>query len=98
MQTQWKVIFVLTLLCVVATLLDTARPILESCRETSAAFANVVPENQFWRWKEMWQNSLRNAVFSATLIEYLSSGALLSLPGVADVLGSMFLSMMLCIA
>ncbi|KAI0754948.1 Translin [Daedaleopsis nitida] len=70
-----------------AALLDTARPVLESCRETTAALANIIPENQFWRWREMWQNSLRNAVFSATLIEYLSSGALLSLPGVAETLG-----------
>lgn len=32
--------------------------------------------------------SLRNAVFSATLVEYLQSGALLSLPAVAETLGS----------
>ena len=68
-------------------LLDTAHAPLESCRETTAALANIVPENQFWRWKEMWQNSLRNAVFSATLVEYLSSGGLMTLPAVAETLG-----------
>ena len=69
-------------------LLDSARPVLESCRETTAALADIIPENQFWKWKEMWQNSLRNAVFSAVLVEYLHSGGLLSLPAVSETLGS----------
>ncbi|KAI0770326.1 Translin [Fomes fomentarius] len=68
-------------------LLDCARPVLESCRETTLALAKIIPDNQFWRWKEMWQFSLRNAVFSATLVEYLHSGGLLSLPAVAETLG-----------
>ena len=71
-------------------LLDTARVHLETCRETTAALAGIIPDNQFWRWKEMWQNSLRNAVFSATLVEYLSSGGLMTLPAVAETLGSMY--------
>ena len=73
----------------VPALLDTARPVLDSCRETTSALAAIIPENQFWRWKEMWQNSLRNAVFAATLVEYLHSGGLLPLPAVAEKLGSM---------
>ncbi|KAI0712191.1 Translin [Earliella scabrosa] len=68
-------------------LLDTARPVLDSCRETTSGLAAIIPENQFWRWKEMWQNSLRNAVFAATLVEYLHSGGLLPLPAVAEKLG-----------
>ncbi|CAL1713075.1 unnamed protein product [Somion occarium] len=68
-------------------LLDSVQPILESCKETTGAIANLVPANQFWRWKEMWSISLRNAVFSATLIEYLRSGTLLTLPQVSDILG-----------
>ncbi|KAI0078276.1 Translin [Panus rudis PR-1116 ss-1] len=68
-------------------LLESVRPILDSCKETTAAIAVLIPPNQFWRWKEMWSISLRNAVFSATLIEYLSSGTLLPLPEVSKILG-----------
>ncbi|GBE84924.1 Translin-1 [Sparassis crispa] len=68
-------------------LLDSVRPVLESCRETTAALADLVPPNQFWRWKDMWSISLRNAVFGATLVEFLRSGSLLTLPRVSDVLG-----------
>ncbi|KAH9891624.1 Translin [Cubamyces lactineus] len=68
-------------------LLNTARPILASCRETAAALAEIIPPNQFWKWKDMWSNSLRSAVFSTTLVEYLHSGGLLSLEQVADILG-----------
>lgn len=35
----------------------------------------------------MWTNSLRTAVFAATLVEYLQDGALLSLQQVAETLG-----------
>ena len=73
----------------VPALLESARPPLESCRQTTAALAEIIPQDQFWRWKEMWQNSLRNAVFAATLVEYLHSGGLLPLPAVAEKLGSM---------
>ncbi|KAI0785262.1 Translin [Abortiporus biennis] len=68
-------------------LLDSVRPILESCGETTAAIAALVPPNQFWRWKEMWSNSLRSAVFAATLMEYLQKGTLMTLGQVSDVLG-----------
>lgn len=36
----------------------------------------------------MWSNSLRTAVHSAALVEYLSSGSLITLPQVSEVLGS----------
>ncbi|KAI0648079.1 Translin [Trametes meyenii] len=68
-------------------LLDNARSTLESCRETTAALAEIVPANQFWKWKDMWSNSLRTAVFSATLVGYLQEGGLLSLQQVVDTLG-----------
>ncbi|RDX53303.1 Translin [Lentinus brumalis] len=68
-------------------LLESARPVLESCRETTTALADIIPADQFWKWKEMWQNSLRNAVFAALLVEYLHSGGLLTLPAVAETLG-----------
>ncbi|KII86871.1 hypothetical protein PLICRDRAFT_272511 [Plicaturopsis crispa FD-325 SS-3] len=71
----------------IPALVDTVRPILKSCQDTTAALAELVPPNQFWRWKDMWSNSLRTAVFSAALVEYLTSGTLLPLPKVSEVLG-----------
>ncbi|KAH9922779.1 Translin [Epithele typhae] len=68
-------------------LFDTARPILDSCKESTAALADIVPPSQFWRWKEMWHNSLRTAIFSATLMEFLQHGGLMTLPAVAETLG-----------
>ncbi|EIM85788.1 translin [Stereum hirsutum FP-91666 SS1] len=68
-------------------LLDTVRPVLHSCRETSAALADLVPADQFWRWKDMWSMSLRQSVFSAILIEYLTNGTLLSMAVTSDQLG-----------
>ncbi|KAH7885388.1 Translin [Phlebopus sp. FC_14] len=68
-------------------LLDAVRPILYSCRDTSAAMAALIPPNQFWRWKEMWSNSLRAAVFAAALMEYLTSGSLITLAQTSQVLG-----------
>ncbi|PCH40129.1 Translin [Wolfiporia cocos MD-104 SS10] len=69
------------------SLIDSVTPYLESCRETTAALAELIPPNQFWRWKDMWSFSLRNAVFSATLVEFLRNGSLLSLSQASEVLG-----------
>ncbi|KAF9816934.1 hypothetical protein IEO21_03808 [Rhodonia placenta] len=71
----------------IPALLDNAVPVLESCRDITAALSELIPPNQFWRWKDMWSISLRNAVFASTLIEFLKSGALLTLPRSAEVLG-----------
>ncbi|KAI0732016.1 Translin [Fomitopsis betulina] len=68
-------------------LIATVTPVLDSCKDTTAALADLIPPNQFWRWKDMWSVSLRNAVFAAVLVEYLRSGGLLSLPRAADALG-----------
>ncbi|KAH9854662.1 Translin [Lenzites betulinus] len=68
-------------------LLGTAQPVLTSCKETTAALADIIPPHQFWKWKDMWSNCLRSAVFSVALVEYLQSGALISLPQVAETLG-----------
>ena len=70
------------------SLLDSVTLIIESCKETSATLAGLIPPNQFWRWKEMWTNSLRTAVFSAALVHYLRHEKLLGLPEANDVLGS----------
>jgi hypothetical protein len=72
----------------VPTLVEAVRPTLISCQDTAAALAALIPANQFWRWKDMWSNSLRTAIFSAALIEYLTSGTLISLPQVGETLGS----------
>ena len=72
----------------VPPLLDQVKPVLASCKNTNAALAALIPPSQFWRFKEMWTNSLRNAVFAATMVGYLENGTLLTLPQVRDVLGS----------
>jgi hypothetical protein len=72
----------------VPPLLNSVRPILLSCRETCAALAALVPPNEFWRWRDMWCNSLRTAVFSAALVEYLASGTLITMLRVGETLGS----------
>ncbi|KAG6820178.1 hypothetical protein H0H93_004309 [Arthromyces matolae] len=58
-----------------------------SCQETTHALADLIPENQFWRWKDMWTNSLRNAVFVASLVEFLSTRTLIPLPKISEQLG-----------
>jgi len=68
-------------------LLDSVRPLLLSCQNVTSVLAGLIPENQFWRWKDMWSNSIRTAVFSAALIEYLSNRTLLSLAQAAEALG-----------
>jgi hypothetical protein len=72
----------------VPALLASVQPVLLSCQDVSTALATLIPENQLWRWKEMWSNSFRTAVFAASLIEYLSNRSLISLPRVAEILGS----------
>jgi predicted translin family RNA/ssDNA-binding protein len=71
----------------IPALLDSVRPVLHGCREATASLAALVPANQFWRWKDQWANSLRTAIFAASLVEYLTSGKLISLSHVGDILG-----------
>ncbi|KDR82677.1 hypothetical protein GALMADRAFT_238164 [Galerina marginata CBS 339.88] len=70
-----------------SALLDSVRPLLLSCQDVTSVLAGLIPENQFWRWKDMWSNSIRTAVFSAALVEYLSNRTLLSLAQAAGILG-----------
>lgn len=78
----------------VPTLINSVHPILDSCKDVTSNLAAIVPENQFWRWKDMWSNSMRTAVFAAALIEYLEHRKLLSFTESEDILGrqSFFLS------
>ncbi|TFK40651.1 Translin [Crucibulum laeve] len=71
----------------IPALLDFLNPVLLSCQETIIALAMIIPKNQFWRWKDMWSNSLRTAVFAAAFIQYLSDRTLVSLNQVAKILG-----------
>ncbi|KAJ4491375.1 translin [Lentinula edodes] len=71
----------------ISSLIQTARPVLYSCSETIAELASLIPPNQFWRWKDMWCNSLRTAVFAAALSEYLTNGTLISLESTSNTLG-----------
>ncbi|KAJ7212118.1 Translin [Mycena pura] len=68
-------------------LLTSVEPVLFSCRDNASAIAGVIPPDQFWRWKDMWSNSMRTVVFAAALIEYLRKGSLLSLPRAAETFG-----------
>ncbi|KAF8908971.1 Translin [Gymnopilus junonius] len=70
-----------------SALLDPVRLTLSSCQEATSALAELIPKNQFWRWKDMWSNSIRTAVFSAALIQYLSNRSLLSLGQASEILG-----------
>jgi hypothetical protein len=72
----------------VPELLDSVDPVLLSCREITQGIASTIPPDQFWRWKDMWSNSMRGAIFAAALIEYLRHGSLLSLPRASEILGS----------
>ncbi|KAF8798796.1 Translin [Phlegmacium glaucopus] len=68
-------------------LLSSIQPVLLSCQENTFALSLIIPENQFWRWKDMWSNSIRTAVFAAALIEYLTSRTLLTLHRAAETIG-----------
>ncbi|KAF9454790.1 Translin [Macrolepiota fuliginosa MF-IS2] len=68
-------------------LLDSVRPVLQSCQDTMSQLASIVPENQFWRWKDMWTNSLRTAISAVAMVQYLTKRDLVSLQQVSDTLG-----------
>ena len=72
----------------VSALLDSVKPVIVGCQSVTKGLAGIIPPNQFWRWKDMWSNSLKTAVFASVLVEYLSSGQLASLQDVSDQLGS----------
>ncbi|KAK0487478.1 Translin [Armillaria novae-zelandiae] len=68
-------------------LVDSVYPVLRSTHVPHAALADLIPPNQFWRWKDMWTNSLRTSVFVAAFLEYLSKGSLISLASTSEALG-----------
>ncbi|KIY48639.1 Translin [Fistulina hepatica ATCC 64428] len=70
----------------VSPLLDAAKPHIASCAECTTAIAELVPPNQFWRWRDMWRNSLQATIFAVALVHYLEHGALIPLPQVEEIL------------
>ncbi|CAK5284191.1 unnamed protein product [Mycena citricolor] len=72
---------------IVPELLDAVDSVLLSCREITAAIAEAVPADQFWRWKDSWSNSLRSSIYAATLANFLRNRSLLSLSDVSTLLG-----------
>lgn len=74
--------------CLVPVLVESLRKELLTCKPCTEAIAAIIPNNQFWRWKEMWQYTIRSAVFAAALMEFLVNDELLTIAQVADILGS----------
>uniref|UniRef100_A0A0W0F3L2 Translin n=1 Tax=Moniliophthora roreri TaxID=221103 RepID=A0A0W0F3L2_MONRR len=71
----------------IPALVNSVQPTLHSCQDVFAALADLVPPHQFWRWKDMWCNSLRTTVFVAALSQYLTDGSLISLRATSNILG-----------
>ena len=61
---------------------------MQRTSDAVAVIAELVPENEFWRYKGMWTDSIRTVVFGAALVEYLETGTLITLKGIADLIGS----------
>jgi hypothetical protein len=72
----------------VPPLLGEVRPIMTAIHGTNASIAELIPPKEFWRWKDLWISPLRNAAFSAVLMEFLTNASLLSLTDTSHVLGS----------
>ena len=73
---------------VVPALLETIRPVLHGCHEITATLAEIIPQDEVWKWKELWTAPLRAAVFSVVLACFLTDGTLAPLATVAEHLGS----------
>jgi hypothetical protein len=73
---------------VVPALLETVRPVFQSCHKITAALAETIPRDEVWRWKDLWANPLRAAVFSVVFESFLANGCLVPLATVAGQLGS----------
>ncbi|KIM30011.1 hypothetical protein M408DRAFT_328437 [Serendipita vermifera MAFF 305830] len=67
-------------------LLETIVPVRETCKAPMAVIAELVPPNQYWRWKDIYGRHVQNFVFVVALCEYLSSHKLSSLQDISDAL------------
>ncbi|KZT34367.1 Translin [Sistotremastrum suecicum HHB10207 ss-3] len=59
--------------------LSSLRSDLRNCRVTVRNIADVVPSDQFWRWKDLWTRPMQSLVFVATLSRYLENRTLMTL-------------------
>ncbi|KAI0320192.1 translin [Amylostereum chailletii] len=71
----------------IPNLVQSVRAVLITCQSTTFALQDLIPPSCFWKYKDMWTNSLRSAVYSATFSEFLSTGKLLPLAWVSEQLG-----------
>ncbi|KZT60310.1 translin [Calocera cornea HHB12733] len=68
-------------------LINTIKPVVESCKEDTRAIASLVPPNTYWKWKYMWAQALQGIVFTLALCKFLEEGTLITLPEVSKTLG-----------
>ncbi|KAH9980279.1 translin [Lactifluus volemus] len=61
--------------------------LLETVRPITTALAETIPRDEVWRWKDLWANPLRAAVFSVVFESFLANGSLAPLAAVAEQLG-----------
>ena len=73
---------------IVPALVEAIQPVFHSCHKIAATLAETVPQDEVWKWKELWAAPLRAAVFSVVLAYFLTDGTLASLATVAEQLGS----------
>ena len=73
---------------VVLALLETILPVIHSCHGITATLAGMVPQDEMWKWKELWTAPLRTAVYSVVMACFLIDGILEPLGSVAEHLGS----------
>lgn len=73
---------------VVPALLETIRPVFRSCHGITVTLAGIIPQDEVWKWKELWTAPLRAAVFSVVMACFLTDGTLAPLAAVAEQLGS----------
>jgi hypothetical protein len=61
--------------------------VVVSYQEPVKALIVLIPPHEFWKWKDMWTNSMRTVVFAAALRQFLLDRTLISLPETAQLLG-----------
>ncbi|CAG7853070.1 Translin; AltName: Full=Component 3 of promoter of RISC; Short=C3PO [Serendipita indica DSM 11827] len=71
----------------VAPLVDSVVKVQETCRGPIATIADLIPENQYWRWRDMYSRHIQNFVFAVALCEYVRSHRVASIQDVTNILG-----------
>ncbi|KAF8500997.1 translin [Russula emetica] len=71
----------------ITALLETTRPVFRNCHGITATLAGMIPQDEVWKWKELWTAPLRAAVFSVVMACFLTDGTLAPLGAVAEQLG-----------